>query len=151
MVMRGSTCSGWHALAGLLLPLALANSGCGGGPATATVSGSVTYRGAALPVGKVSFYGPNGQVASALVVEDGTYEATNVPLGAVKVAVSTPPPPGPELEKAAKEGKRRFGKGNLMPSTVNTVSIPVKYSDAAKSGLALTVTEGSQPFNIELK
>jgi hypothetical protein len=115
------------------------------------VSGTVTYRGEPLSAGKVSFYGPNDQVASTLINEDGSYEATNVPFGPVKIAVSTPLPPPPEIEKAAREGKRRFGKGNLIQTPQHTVSIPPKYNDPAKSGLSLAVTDGTQVFNIELK
>jgi hypothetical protein len=149
--MHVGTFAGWSARVGVLLLLILANSGCAGGPVAAKVSGTVTYRGEPLPAGKVSFYGPNDQVASALISEDGNYEAANVPLGAVKVAVSTPLPPPPEIEKAAKEGKRRFGKGNLIQAPQRTVSIPPKYSDPGKSALSVTVIEGTHVFNIELK
>ena len=151
MGTRDSTPSGRRARTRLLFFLLLAIPGCGGGRATATVTGTVSYQGKPLPAGKVSFWGPNDQVASALIGEDGTYEATNVPLGLVKVAVSTPLPPPPEIVKAAREGKRRFGKGELITVDSKTVSIPPKYSDPAKSGLSFTVTEGSQPFVIELK
>ncbi|HLJ97017.1 MAG TPA: hypothetical protein VKU02_27885 [Gemmataceae bacterium] len=141
----------WRARAWLavLLPSLL---GCGGGVrATATVTGTVSYQGKPVPTGTVKFYGPDNQVASASIGEDGSYEATNVPLGSVKVAVSTPPPPPPDVVKAAKEGKRRFGKGNVLSAPTHTVSIPPKYSDPAKSGLGLTVIEGSQPYVIDLK
>jgi hypothetical protein len=152
MSRQGGTLSGCCAKAGLLLLLGSIISGCSNnGRERATVSGTVSYKGKPLPAGKVSFWGPNDQVASALIGEDGSYEATDVPVGLVKVAVSTPPPPPPEIEKAAKEGKRRFGKGKLITAAVNIIVIPVKYSDPAKSGLSLTVTEGSQPFSIELK
>jgi hypothetical protein len=135
----------------LVFVLLLAIPGCGGGRATATVTGTVNYQGKALPAGTVKFYGPNDQVASALIGDDGSYEATNVPLGPVKIAVSTPLPPPPEIVKAAKEGKRRFGVGNVISVDSNAVSIPAKYNDPAKSGLSLTVTAGSQPYTIDLK
>jgi hypothetical protein len=151
MSREGGKLSGCRAKAGLVLLLGSMLSGCGGGREAATVSGTVTYKGKPLPAGKVSFWGPNDQIASALIAEDGSYEATDVPLGLVKIAVSTPPPPPPEIEKAAREGKRRFGKGKLLTAPINTIVIPEKYSSPAKSGLSLTVTEGSQPFSIELK
>jgi hypothetical protein len=144
--------SGSEAMAGLLFVLAFASSGCGGnGATTATVQGTVTYRGAPVPAGRVSFFGPNDQVASAVINADGSYEAQNVPLGPVKVAVTTPLPPPPEIQKMAKEGKRRFGKGNVIQAPANVVPIPAKYTDPAKSGLGLTVIQDSQPFLIELK
>jgi hypothetical protein len=152
MERQAGTFSGTEARAGLLFVLAFVMSGCGGnGASTATVTGTVTYRGAPVPAGRVSFYGPNDQVASAILNEDGSYEAQNVPLGSVKVAVSTPLPPPPEIQKAAKEGKRRFGKGNLIQAPANVVTIPPKYNDPAKSGLRVTVTPDAQPFLIDLK
>jgi hypothetical protein len=111
----------------------------------------VTYKGAVLTSGKVTFYGPNNRAASAPIREDGSYEATNVPLGPVKVTVDTPPPPPPEVVKAAKQGKRRFERGNPITLPENTVSIPKKYSNPEQSGFSLTVIEGSQPFDIDLK
>jgi hypothetical protein len=134
----------------LFFVLLLTIPGCGGRGA-ATVTGTVNYQGKALPAGTVKFYGPNDQVASALISDDGSYEATNVPVGPVKIAVSTPLPPPPEIVKAAREGKRRFGVGNVISVDNNAVSIPAKYNDPAKSGLSLTVTAGSQPFTIDLK
>jgi hypothetical protein len=151
MEVPGGGFSGGRARMWLVVVLLSAIPGCGSGKATATVTGTVTYQGKPLPAGKVSFFGLDGQVASGLIGEDGSYEITNVPLGLVKVAVSTPLPPPPEIIKAAKEGKRRFGKGNPITVDSNTVSIPAKYSEPAKSGLSLTVTEGSQPYVIELK
>jgi hypothetical protein len=151
MGTRDGTPSSRWARARILFFLLLAIPGCGGGRTTATVTGTVSYQGKPLPAGKVSFWGANDQVASALISEDGSFEASNVPLGAVKVAVSTPLPPPPEIVKAAKEGKRRFGKGELITVDTKTVSIPPKYSDPAKSGLSFNVTESSQPFVIDLK
>jgi hypothetical protein len=150
MEVPGGILAGRGAKASLVF-LLLAIAGCGGGRTAVTITGTVSYQGKPLPAGRISFIGPGGQVASALISEDGGFEASNVPLGQVKVGVSTPLPPPPEIIKAAKEGKRRFGKGNPITVDSNTVSIPAKYSDPATSGLTLTVTEGAQPFVIELK
>ena len=95
--MRDGTFSGRQAQAVLVL-LTLAISGCSDRRTTATVTGTVSYQGKPLTAGKVSFFGPNDQVASALIDEDGSYAANDVPLGAVRVSVSTPPPPPPEVE-----------------------------------------------------
>src|SRR5438105_417363 len=112
MGMQGGTFCGRRPKAGLVFLLLLAIPGCGGGRTTTTVTGTVSYQGKPLPVGTVRFYGSNDQVASGLIGDDGSYEAKDVPLGLVKVAVTTPPPPPPEIVKAAKEGKRRFDRGN---------------------------------------
>ena len=124
--------------AGLVLLLGLAVWGCG--RSTATVSGHVHYQGSPLTAGMVIFYGPNHQVANAFIKADGSYTATNVPLGEVKVAVTTPG----ALFKGMK-------KGHSTTQNAKTVSLPVKYHDPEQSGLELTVTSNSQPFEIELK
>ena len=151
MSMRLGISSGWHAKAGLLLLLVLPISGCGGGRPSGTVTGTVTYKGAPLTTGKVIFYGANNQVASAAIGDDGKYEAIKVPLGPVKVAVDTPPPPSAAAVKAAKAGKKRFERGNPITVPENTVSIPAKYANPEQSGFSLTVKEGSQPYDIDLK
>ncbi len=151
MSMRRGTSSGWQARAGLLLLFVLPISGCGGGPPSGTVTGTVTFKGAPLTTGRVIFYGANNQTAIAQIGEDGNYEAIKVPLGLVKVAVDTPPPPSRETVKAAKTGKRRFERGVPISLPENTVSIPAKYGNPELSGFSLTVKEGSQPYDIALK
>jgi hypothetical protein len=143
------TFSGWHLCTGLLVIFALATGGCGGRPPTGTVTGTVHYRGQIVPAGKVTFYGPNNQTASAVIKEDGTYAATDVPLGEVKVAV-TAPKPGPKKEVADKSPLLKQ-KGYVAPPTVSAVAIPPGYNDPVRSPLKLTVTEGSQPFDIDMK
>jgi hypothetical protein len=140
---------GWRVRAGLVVFLGLMISGCGGRPG-GTVTGTVTYQGKRVPAGTVTFFGADDQTPVSVPIDsDGTYTATKVPLGSVKVAVSTPLPPPPEAPGDDKP-KRRFGKGKIMPSKVNVVSVPTLYSDPARSGLSLTVKEGSQPFDIKL-
>src|SRR5438105_2273574 len=101
MGMQDGTITSWHGKVGPVFLLLWAITGCGGGRITSTVTGTVSYQGKPVPAGKVSFYGPNDQVASALIGEDGSYEAMNVPLGTVRVAVTTPPAPSAEVVKAA--------------------------------------------------
>ena len=134
----------------ILLALACAISGCSHGPPAGTVTGTVRYKGEIVPAGKVTFFGPSNQAASAPINPDGTYTPTDVPLGSVKVIVNTPRPAA-EMKKAAKQMKKRFGKGIEYPESVDSVSVPDKYGDPAKSPLGLTVKEGSQPYDIEMK
>jgi hypothetical protein len=119
--------------------------GCGA--SGGIVTGKVRYKDELVTAGSVTFYGPNEQTAIAPINSDGSYKATKVPLGAVKVAVTTPPPVSAAKQKRARE--MRKGQGD--PSGEKTVSIPSKYGDPEKSGLGLTVTSGSQPFDIDLK
>jgi hypothetical protein len=114
-----------------------------------TVTGTVKYKGEPVPSGQVLFYGAGDQSAIATINADGSYTATNVPLGPVKVALAMPPSTE-GMEKAAKVMKKRFGKGNAYPEGVKTVSLPKKYADPAHSGLGLTVNAGAQPFNIDI-
>jgi hypothetical protein len=136
--------------AAILVLCVLALSGCR--RPKGTVSGTVTYKGEPVPSGTVAFFGPGDQVASVALRPDGTYEASGVPLGEVKVTVTTPPPP-PSEEQLAKNPmvqERRKGRNISLP-VEKTVTVPAKYSRPATSGLSLTVTEGSQPYDIPLK
>jgi hypothetical protein len=139
---------GWHVRAAVLLLFLLAISACRG-RSKATVSGTVKYDSAIVPSGQVIFYGEGDHFASAYIDQYGHYEATNVPVGKVRVGVSTGPSSA-AMEKAAKQMKNRFGKGNPYPSAVDVVAIPVRYSDPAKSGLEFTVVEGPNTYNINL-
>ena len=76
---------------GLLMSL-LAAVGCGGG--TADVSGKVTFKGKPVTYGTVMILGSGGLPKSGVLRPDGTFTVTGVPLGPVKVAVSSPRPPG---------------------------------------------------------
>ncbi len=54
---------------------------------TATVSGKVTYQGAPIKTGTITFHGAEKKMASAAIQPDGTYTCTEVPMGDVKVTV----------------------------------------------------------------
>jgi hypothetical protein len=122
-------------------------AGCGS-QSSGTVTGKVTYRGEVVPAGIVFFFGSGEQAASAQIAGDGSYEASGVPLGDVKVAVSGPPP-RPSKEQAANNPMLR--KRGYVPPDEKSVSIPGKYSRPGTSGLGVTVTEGAQTFDIDLK
>ena len=112
--------------------------------------GKVTFKGEAVPSGTVVFYGPGDQVVSAALLPDGTYEATEVPLGEVKVALTTPPPPDPKAaEKLKNNPMVQMKRIDIKQEKV--VSVPRKYNLPGTSGINLTVTQGSQQFDITLK
>jgi hypothetical protein len=149
MIRHGGFARGWLR-AILLVLLLVALAGCS--RPKATVTGKVTYKGDPVPAGTVSFFGSRDQVASAALRPDGSYEAAGVPVGEVKVTVTTPLP-GPSQEQLAKNPmvqERRQG-GNMVLPSEKTVAVPTKYSLPGTSGLSLTVVEGSQPFDIPLK
>jgi hypothetical protein len=136
--------SGWHRSAALSILLVSAISGCG--KSSATVTGHVRYQGQAVTAGTVAFYGPDNQLDTAVIKSDGSYTATKVPLGPVKVTVSTPQP----MSERMVEHLQKMKKGQFTPPP-KTVAVPPKYGKADKSGLELTVEKGSQPFEIDLK
>jgi len=124
-----------------VLLLALVGTGCSEkGGATGTVSGTVSYGGQTLPVGSVTFLSEDGRTAAAEINKDGTYKVGNVPVGTVKVGVSTPQAaPVPAL-------------GGDMPgmNTAKPVIVPQKYASPQTSGLTMTVKKGSQTFDIAI-
>jgi hypothetical protein len=132
----------------LLVLLALALSGCG--QRKGKLTGKVSYKGETVPSGTVAFYGKGDAVSSAPIGPDGTYQATEVPLGEVRVTVSTPPPPDPHAAEKLKKNPLVVQK-NIVIKQEKVVPVPRKYNLPGTSGLSLTVTGGSQPFDISLK
>jgi hypothetical protein len=145
----------------VVLLLLLGTGGCGG---SGIVSGKVKYKGNLLPTGQVVFFdSKDRQVGTATINSDGSYKAT-VPTGSLKIAVTTPPsstlrslPEG--KSKAVKEAIQKMKKGAFNPLEgedkdlipVKSIPIPAKYADPTNSGLSLTVSGGSQSFDIDLQ
>jgi hypothetical protein len=94
------------------------------------VEGKVTYKGAPLPGGTVTFVGGKGSFPAPLK-EVGTYSVKALPVGEYRIAVET------ESVKA-KKGPR-------------FVAIPAKYADPDTSGLTVKVTKGKQTHDIVLE
>jgi hypothetical protein len=130
----------------LLTLFLLSLAGCS--PARGKVTGTVTYKGEPVRAGFVAFFGAKDQVASAPIASDGTFKASDVPLGEVKVTVSTPAP-GPTKEQAAKNPM--MTKKHFVPSGERNVKVPNRYSTPATSGISFTVGQGDQSINIDLK
>lgn len=145
----------------LMFLLLLGTVSCGG-QAKGVVSGKVKYKGKLLNSGQVAFYDSNDrQLDSASISTDGSYSA-KLPTGLMRIAVSVPlhqdfqSLPLAKKKKARefarkvnkeKEGTDPFGGENKGPS----VTIPTKYADPVHSGISVTVTGGSQSFDIDLE
>jgi hypothetical protein len=118
--------------------LALLVGGCS---KTGTVTGNVTYKGEAVPAGFVNFIpqsGPKqGTVFSSAIDANGSYRATGVPVGPVKVLVLNPGGAPVKTVSGAKRAPRN--------------QYPTRYATPEGSDLALTVGCGTQKYNIELK
>ncbi|MDX2036456.1 MAG: carboxypeptidase-like regulatory domain-containing protein [Isosphaeraceae bacterium] len=132
-------------LVGLGLVVAALAQGCGSdGPEMARVSGKVTYKGAPVPKGTISFVSTSGgRNATAEIQADGTYRLQSIEsgdgaiVGDYDVAISSkdevvldytpvkaPPPP------------KYFA--------------PQKYEDPKSSGLKAKVKSGSNTFDFDL-
>jgi hypothetical protein len=133
-----------------LLLAALLLTGCRA--RVTTVSGTVRYHGNPVTSGTVVFVGENHRVSfPAPIQADGTYTASRVPVGSVKVAVDNPRPvfigisnlgPRPTADdpevKANRDAAARY------------VPTPPKYRDPDQSGISLEVQGGANQFDITL-
>jgi hypothetical protein len=132
---------------------------------TATISGTVTYKGEPLTAGYVAFYDTNGQTASGRIDADGHYTVYKAPVGEVKVAVFTIDPtakppvgltkkkqPGGVYEEAMAKSKQTSNGEMIAPARPGKfVPIPARYKDPEQSGLTFTVKSGSQTIDLDLQ
>lgn len=151
--------------AGALL-LACLSLGCGGGNplAPANISGSVTYKGKAVPAGTVQYVTSDGVAYSSPIAKDGTYSITDLPVGDMVVVVETKS----AKEQAVKKDKdleRRMGSvqsrpGSNEPGSAASAAaaveapvymmIPEKYEKKETSPLTFPVKAGRNVNPIEL-
>jgi hemoglobin len=105
---------------------------------TARIEGKVTYQGKPLVGGWIDFFGkeeigedgePISHSFSARIAADGSYALTRVKPGEYKISIST----------VSRRGKAKIPQ------------VPAKYSDPEKSGLILTVRDGKQTYDVNLK
>jgi hypothetical protein len=138
----------WGRRAAVLL-LLLAASGCG---RTASVTGTVTFKGEPVTSGAVTFYGPGGRVDSSQIDENGKYAVAKAPVGEVKVTVvSAAPRRGGDVPKGKEVPEHPGRSKSSPPKAGKAVPIPGKYKDPESSGLSYTLKAGSQVINIDLK
>ena len=126
--------------AALALLAAAALAGCHSNKPL-TITGTVTYKGQPLPSGIVRFFFGTDRQSMATVEPDGTFAATDVPPGPVKVTVEPDP-------QAAKH--RTMGGGANEPAP-KPVKLPPKYADPATSGLEYTISPGANNLEVKLE
>ncbi len=121
---------GFRYLAGSLLvvSLMLVAGGCGSGGDTGTVTGTVTFDGAPVQQGQISF---EGNTVTGAQIQDGKFEA-QVPVGKQKVKISA----------TREEGVAPDGLPNYVQY------IPKKYND--QTTLEEDVKAGTNEFKFEL-
>jgi hypothetical protein len=123
--------------------LAMAALGCSREEVRGRIVGKITFRGQAVPEGRVFFSnGSRGINMGAKLKEDGSYEVltaqgAGLPLGDYAVWV-TPPPPVPLPIGAPPQRAKSFD------------NIPPKYRTDKTSGLTLTAKEGENRFDIDM-
>jgi hypothetical protein len=122
-----------------LVALALAATSCAKRDqlSGAEATGMVTLDGRPFTAGNVVFVGSAGSTI-AEIQSDGTYRATNVPLGQVRVLLA------PSAPASVPSGNARAG------SSPKPQPAPNRYRSAVTSGLSLTVSSGDNPYDIAM-
>jgi hypothetical protein len=100
------------------------------------VKGKATVDGKPAIGATVMLSAGENRMTQAPVHDDGTYEASDVPVGPVKIFIR----PGPA----------RTGMANIAQSSGPPARIPARYTKLDTSGLSLDVKGGSNDFNIEM-
>jgi hypothetical protein len=126
--------------------------------APARVSGSVSYKGQAIKAGVMAFHTPDGTAYPAQISPDGTYTATDLPVGELVITVETESVNKAGGAAQGAEAKRRQGTqqpppagvGGAPPPAEVYVKIPAKYSNPKTSPLSVTLAAGRKVHNVEL-
>jgi hypothetical protein len=131
----------------------LVSVGCG--TKTGTVSGKVTYNKVnRLPGGMIIFFASDGEIVRSKIAEDGTYTATNVPVGSVRVAVAARRPPLRGLARFHRSPFPKAEEAKAAPAEETEkkyVTLPARYTNPDTSHLTLTVEPRDQKFDVDLK
>ena len=139
-------------------------SGCSGGetPPTGEVSGTVTYQGKRISLGKITFIsmGETGDFGSA-TINDGFY-TVKAPLGLCKIEIQmhseenkyAVSPQQMKMIKSKVKAMREKGMNvpdepSLLKRT--TINLPQKYKFADSSGLGFDVQAGTQTKDWDLR
>ena len=132
--------------ASVLCSMTLLVAGCSSGSSTPSgiVTGKVTFKGAPVAEGTVRFISSGDTPpCEANIESDGSYRATTaaggLPTGDYRIAVTPPLVVIPATASSP-------GSEELKPME----NIPLKYRNADNSGLAITIREGAQTFDISM-
>lgn len=124
--------------------LAVAALGCSRGEVRGRIVGKVTFQGQPVPEGRVFFSdSARGINMGAKLKEDGSYEVLTAQGAGLSpgdyLVWVTPPPPVPAPVNARPEPAKSYD------------NIPPQYRTTQTSRLKLTVKEGENQFDIEMK
>lgn len=137
--------------------------------APASITGKVTYNGAPVAGGTITFHTSDGAM-SAAIGSDGKFVCTDMPVGETPVTIETEsanPDKAPEVygpnsgnPMAGNPMASKYGKGsaaksagasnsstspapaNSSPSSGSYVKIPARYADKDQSKLTVTLVKG---------
>lgn len=123
-------------------------TGCSQRRKTTTISGKVTYNGKPVTVGAIYFHGDGDQLAMAPIHKDGSFTATDVPIGDVKVSLRVQDP-GVYAQKLSKGGDAPQ-IGDPADGTAGVTSIPPKYADVESSGLTYSINAKTTSLEVNL-
>jgi len=133
--------------------LALSAAGCG--LARCDVSGKVTYQGKAIVCGCILLVGADGLPITANLSAEGEYEAKQVPVGKVDVAVySLDPARARDPEQARGAEGDLLDKRNWMNPEVDRSKwfpIPRRYEMVQTSGLSAELKRGQNTVDFDLQ
>lgn len=146
----------------LTVPMLFLASGCSLGDKS-EVSGTVTYKGSALPGGTIIFKAADGKEYGGPIGTNGKYFVDKIPAGSMKVYFNMPPPSTGALgvpkgmegkmkemmkppEGAPDEAKKAYANKDQ----VKIPEIPAKYTSADTSGLTFEVKSGKNTYDVPL-
>jgi len=118
-----------------------------------TIEGAVTLKGEPLTSGVVQFHGPGDRLVTAVIQPNGTFVATDLLSGEVKVAVVEDPSGGKPVGMPLPMGKAPPKGGEPLPggpAPAKRTPIPTKYKDPKTSQLTYTITSDTKRIDIKM-
>jgi hypothetical protein len=112
---------------------------------TATVSGKVICQGQPVPMGAIYFHGGNDQMAMGILQNDGSFTATDVPLGEIKATVQARDP--------GVYAQQMRGPAGVAPQPAPAafVAVPAKYADVNTTDLVFTIAGDTKDLEVNLR
>ena len=135
-------------LALVLMAALAAGPGCAG-KKTTTLHGTVTYKGAPVSVGAIYFHGPDDRMAMGNLGEDGTFTATDVPLGEVRVSLQVRDPGA--YARQMKDATNRPPANTRGRARPTVTSIPARYADPNTSAIKYSVDSRTRELDVHLE
>jgi hypothetical protein len=146
-----------------LLPcLSLLMVGCGSSGnalVPSSISGKLTYKGKPIKGGILKFYNDQGTGYDANISQDGTFSATDIPMGELVVVVDTDSlKPSDTATKSKESSMRKNAAQQQPPPGVAAppkledifVQVPAKYKNPKTSTMTITIVKGRNVKDIDL-